>query len=265
MALCKLFTEAYPDDDVKTASVLLGRFVTGLRPELARQVLLCGTPTNLDNAVKNAIRVERAMGLDDGQRVQAVQTGGREDLREVLDKLVGRMEALELRLSEQKPGGAQQPRCYICNKKGHIKPYCPSRRNNDDGTRGEQASEVCYCNSMSLRVQGMLGGQRMSFLVDSGAAVSVVSYDILPPSARSSMNGNSPLTIGVNGIPLDVLGIVNVMVDLETIKVHHDFVVARKLTVECLLGMDFLSRHGAVIDCSNCKLTLAVRDEGARA
>ena len=108
----------------------------------------------------------------------------------------------------------------------------------------------------------MLGGQRVSFLVDSGAAVSVVSYDILPPSARSSMNGTPPLTIGANGIPLDVLGIVNVMVDLETIKVHHDFVVARKLTVECLLGMDFLSRHGAVIDCSNCKLTLAVRDEG---
>ena len=35
----------------------------------------------------------------------------------------------------------------------------------------------------------MVGGQRVSFLVDSGAAVSVVSYDILPPSARSSMNG----------------------------------------------------------------------------
>ena len=46
------------------------------------------TPTNLDDAVKNAIRVERAMGLDDRQRVQAVQTGGREDLHEVLDKLV---------------------------------------------------------------------------------------------------------------------------------------------------------------------------------
>ena len=43
MALCKLFTEAYPDDDVNSASVLLGRFVTGLRPELARQDLLCGT------------------------------------------------------------------------------------------------------------------------------------------------------------------------------------------------------------------------------
>ena len=262
MALCKLFTEAYPDDDVKTASVLLGRFATGLRPELARQVLLCGTPTNLDDAVKDAIRVERAMGLDDEQRVQAVQTGGREDLREVLDKLVGRMEALELCLLEQKPGGTQQPRCYLCNKKGHIKCYCPSRRNNDDGTRGEQASEVCYCNSTSLRVQGMLGGQRVSFLVDLGAAVSVVSYDILPPSARSSMNGTPPLTIRANGIPLDVLGIVNVMVELENIKVHHDVVVARKLTVECLLGMDFLSRHGAVIDCSNCKLTLAVRDEG---
>ena len=108
----------------------------------------------------------------------------------------------------------------------------------------------------------MLGGQSVSFLVDSGAAVSVVSYDILPPSARSSINRTAPLTIGANGIPLDVLGTVNVMVVLETIKVHQDFVVARKLTVECLLGMDFLSRHGAIIDCSKRKLTLVVHDKG---
>ena len=52
------------------------------------------------------------------------------------------------------------------------------------------------------------------------------------------------------------------MVILETIKVHHDFVVARKLTMECLLGMDFLYRHGAIIDFSKCKLTLAVHDKG---
>ena len=45
------------------------------------------------------------------------------------------------------------------------------------------------------------------------------------------MNGTPPLTIGASGIPLDVLGIVNVMVELENIRVHHDFVVARKLTV----------------------------------
>ena len=264
MALCKLFMEAYPSDNVKTASVLLGRFVTGLRPELARQVLLCGTPDNLADAVKNAIRVERAMGFDDGQRVQAVQTGGsREDLRELMDKLAGRMEALELRLSEQKPVGVQRPRilrCYLCDRKGHTKRYCPFREN--DGGNVEQVSEVCYCNSTSLRVQGMLGGQSVSFLVDSGAAVSVVSYDILPPSARASINRTAPLTIGANGIPLDVLGTVNVMVVLETIKVHQDFVVARKLTVECLLGMDFLSRHGAIIDCFKRQLTLAVHDKG---
>ena len=52
----------------------------------------------------------------------------------------------------------------------------------------------------------MLGGQSVSFLVDSDVAVFVVSYDILPPSAWSSMNRTAPLTIGANGIPLDVLG-----------------------------------------------------------
>ena len=75
----------------------------------------------MDDAVKNAIRVERTMGFDDGQRVQAVQIGGREDLRRelLLDKLVGRMEVLELRLSEQKPVGVQRPRIsatYVTGK-----------------------------------------------------------------------------------------------------------------------------------------------------
>ena len=49
------------------------------------------------------------------------------------------------------------------------------------------------------------------------------------------------------------------MIDVETVNVQHDFVVARKLTVDCLLGMDFLSRYGAIIDCSECKLTLLTK------
>ena len=35
----------------------------------------------------------------------------------------------------------------------------------------------------------------------------------------------------------------------------YSFVV-RQLTVECLLGMDFLSCHRVLIDCCNSKLTL---------
>ena len=258
MALRKLFEEAYPSDEVKTSSVFLGRFVTGLRPEIVRQVLLCGIPDNLEDAIKHAIRVERALVFDEEQRVQAVQAAGsRDDTREVLDKLVSRMEALELRLQERKSVTGKRPpdlRCYFCDQAGHIKRYCPLRRS-------QQTLEVCYCNSTSLRVRGRLGGQNVSFLVDSGAAVSVVSYDVLSPSARADIKKTAPLTIGANGLPLDVLGTIDIMIDVETVNVQHDFVVARKLTVDCLLGMDFLSRYGAIIDCSECKLTLLTKQQ----
>ena len=36
----------------------------------------------------------------------------------------------------------------------------------------------------------------------------------------------------------------------------HSFVVVRKLTVDCLLGVDFLTQYGAVIDCVRNTLSL---------
>ena len=56
--LRKLFTEAYPGEDANESSVLLGRFVTGLLPEITRQMLLRGSPTTMEGAVKSAIEIE---------------------------------------------------------------------------------------------------------------------------------------------------------------------------------------------------------------
>ena len=110
-----------------------------------------------------------------------------------------------------------------------------------------------------MRVHGTLGGQNVSFLIDSGAAVSVISYGI---SARAGVREDAPLTVGANGVPLDVLGTVNLLAVVGTISVKHSFVVARTLTVECLLGIDFLSRYGAIIDCAENKLTFSRRPQG---
>ena len=94
-------------------------------------------------------------------------------------------------------------------------------------------------------------------IIDLGAAVSVVSYDILSPSARTGVNEAVTTTIGTNGIPLDVLGSVNLLVVVGTSSARHPFVVARTLTVECLLGIDFLSRYSAIIDCADSKVTFS--------
>ena len=69
--LCK----AYPGEDANESSVLLGRFVTGLLPEITRQMLLRGSPTTMEGAVNSAIEIERALGFQtvETQQVQALR------------------------------------------------------------------------------------------------------------------------------------------------------------------------------------------------
>eukprot|EP00731_Ephydatia_muelleri_P003232 Em0001g3232a len=71
--LRKLFAEAYPDDEADRSSVLLGRFVTGLLPDITKQILLRGVPTKMEDAVRSAIEIERALGFQTAPETQPVQ------------------------------------------------------------------------------------------------------------------------------------------------------------------------------------------------
>ena len=59
-ALRKLFRRAYPEEQA-TSKVLLQRFLTGLRPQIRRQLLLRGRPELLDKAIADAAEVEYAL------------------------------------------------------------------------------------------------------------------------------------------------------------------------------------------------------------
>ena len=101
-----------------------------------------------------------------------------------------------------------------------------------------------------------VAGRPLGFLIDSGAAVSVVTYGVLPSSIRAEISNVAPIAIGANGSPLDVVGRVNIEITMDTFCTNHSFIVVQKLTVDCLLGMDFLAKHGAVIDCVKNSLSL---------
>ena len=62
--------------------------------------------------------------------------------------------------------------------------------------------------------------------------------------------------ISANGSPLDVIGETVADIILGDLTVNQKFVVVRNLTVECLLGADFLQAHGAVLDCCNHTLSI---------
>ena len=99
--------------------------------------------------------------------------------------------------------------------------------------------KVCGVNFTTLQVHGMLAARPIGFLIDSGAAVSVVAYGVLPSSVRAEINSAAPSAIGANGSPLDVVGRVNIPILLDTFSTNQSFIVVHKLTVDCLLGMDF--------------------------
>ena len=65
-----------------------------------------------------------------------------------------------------------------------------------------------------------------------------------------------PNTVAADGLPLEVVGKVEIPVALGDFRTNQDFTVVKNLSVECILGADFLVKHGAVIDCKESTLAL---------
>ena len=57
-------------------------------------------------------------------------------------------------------------------------------------------------------------------------------------------------------MPLDVVGKAKMAVSLGSFSTEEEFMVIRNLTVDCLLGADFLKEHGAVMDCRTSTLSI---------
>ena len=85
-------------------------------------------------------------------------------------------------------------------------------------------------------------------LLDTGAAVSVARYEFLPKEYRRKLTESSG-GVGANGIPLDVVRRAKIALSLESFSTEKEFTVIHNLTVDCLLGADFLKEHGAVMNC----------------
>ena len=96
-----------------------------------------------------------------------------------------------------------------------------------------------------------MGQTPTRFLLDSGAAVSVVRQDVLSHCWREHIQEltGAPATVAADGRPLEVCGKVMIPVSVGQFKTDHEFIVVEHLSVECLLGADFLVKHGAVINC----------------
>ena len=104
-------------------------------------------------------------------------------------------------------------------------------------TGGDQrlaGKQVIYQpNTLLLQVEGTLENSTTKFLLDSGAAVSVVRPDHLSLESRSKIDPDVLPAVSADGNSLDVLGQVTLPVSVGEFHTNHKFVVMRNLTVVC--------------------------------
>ena len=112
-------------------------------------------------------------------------------------------------------------------------------------------SDTVHINSI-FSVNGCIHTTPIKFMLDSGAAVSVVSHHIV---RHIPITAIETIAVGANGSPLDIIGQVSADILLGEFATNQKFIVVRNLAIDCLLGADCLRTHGAILDCCNNTLS----------
>ena len=135
-----------------------------------------------------------------------------------------------------------------------------------DARRGQQASPIACegpavnkvvtiaaIESKVLTITGKLGGAKVDILLDSGSSISLVRKAAL--RAAENVSVNTPTTIiqlvTASGEQLKVVDYVTAPVHVGDRTMVHNFIVVDKLITAVILGVDFMQKHGLVLDFSH--------------
>ena len=112
---------------------------------------------------------------------------------------------------------------------------------------------MCTCghSGSTLKVMAQVDTKQVCCLIDSGATVSLINSRILSRTKFDTLEHESlPTALGANGTPLAVVGRIELSLTLGSFGTKQSFIVVNDLTVDCILGADFLFLHCAILDCA---------------
>ena len=108
---------------------------------------------------------------------------------------------------------------------------------------------------------GHVEGTLFTFLIDTGAAVTVMSraaFQRIPQYRQPPIRSTETKVSGVGGTPLDVAGIAHMTLVFDGIPVVHDVLIVG-MTLDAILWQDILLSHQCKVDLR--ELTLQLKDK----
>ena len=98
-------------------------------------------------------------------------------------------------------------------------------------------------------MMGMVGGQPIKLLVDTGAAVTLVNYDVIK-NVSPKIRPTKRKIVGVTGAPLDVKGEAELELTINGLVTNHNCLVVGNMKNEAIIGYDLLKEEGYTLDFS---------------
>ena len=264
-------------------------FIQGLSNDRIQTIVRSrGEKILLSTAIEIALEEESAILSQKERGSKGLMTGPK--IRcENCNKIGHTLSKCYLKRSGDEPRGVRalnEMRCFGCNRQGHLRRDCPALKGDldnrpkgrNEGPEGCKKKWVFKGNGPSRNVAAVkrvnalqtdaadtvslfveeCEGDRLAFLVDSGADVSIVKASLLK-GGIDYFPKEKMKVMGVTGEIVSTLGSVSLTLMTEDRKTSHKFQIAdENLTLkhDGILGKDFLCEMQAKIDYEKRMITM---------
>ena len=105
-------------------------------------------------------------------------------------------------------------------------------------------------------INGVIENRVVEIMVDSGSSVSLVRENLVTPNHKLAKPPQGLQLVSAAGEPISVLGQITTNIQLGNVKADHCFVVVRSLITPVIVGVDFMQKHGLLLDFTTSPVTI---------
>ena len=144
-------------------------------------------------------------------------------------------------------------------------PHGPSAFRKAIGPLGVVNVATAAVRSSAAVLKGNIGNREVEMMLDSGSTVSLIQERIATslPAVKQLQASNEWQLASAAGEPIPVVGRVVLPVQVGGVRAEHQMIVVRSLITQVILGIDFLQKHGLVLDFTTMPVNITAHARGS--